>query len=57
MRNETQDRINILQNSIKILELILKNLRNQNESFSLSTIQKRINFYKQELRFHKNVLA
>lgn len=57
MRNETQDRINILQNSIKVLELILKNLRNQNESFSLSTILKRINFYKQELRLHKNVLA
>ena len=56
MRSEIQDRIIILQNSIKVLELILKNLRNQRESFSLNYIQKRINLYKQELQIHKNIL-
>jgi len=52
-----QDRINLLQNSIKVLELILTKLRNQNKSFSLDNIQKRINSYKQELQTHKNVLT
>ncbi len=52
-----QDRINILQNSIKVLELILTKLKNQNKSFSLDNIQKRINSYKQELQTHKNVLT
>lgn len=56
MRSEIQDRMIILQNSIKVLELILKKLRNQNESFSLNRIQKRINVYKQELQIHKNIL-
>ena len=57
MRSEIQDRMIILQNSIKVLELILKKLRNQNESFSLNRIQKRINVYKQELQIHKNILT
>ncbi|MBA7525359.1 hypothetical protein ES705_17510 [subsurface metagenome] len=56
MRSEIQDRMIILQNSIKVLELILKKLRNQSESFSLNRIQKRINVYKQELQIHKNIL-
>jgi len=56
MRSEIQDRMIILQNSIKVLELILKKLRNQNESFSLNRIQKRINVYKQELQIHKKIL-
>ncbi|MBA7636537.1 hypothetical protein ES703_44157 [subsurface metagenome] len=56
MRSEIQDRMIILQNSIKVLELILKKLRNQNESFSLNRIQKRINVYKQELQIHKDIL-
>jgi len=56
MRSEIQDRMIILQNSIKLLELILKKLRNQNESFSLNRIQKRINLYKQELQIHKKIL-
>ena len=56
MRSEIQDRMIILQNSIKVLELILKKLRNQNESFSLNRIQKRINVYKQELQIHKRIL-
>ena len=57
MMSEIQDRMIILQNSIKVLELILKKLRNQNESFSLNRIQKRINVYKQELQIHKNILT
>ncbi len=56
MRSEIQDRMIILQNSIKVLELILKQLKNQNESFSLNRIQKRINVYKQELQIHKKIL-
>ena len=56
MRSEIQDRMIILQNSIKVLELILKQLKNQNESFSLNRIQKRINVYKQELQIHKRIL-
>lgn len=56
MRSEIQDRMILLQNSIKVLELILKQLKNQNESFSLNRIQKRINVYKQELQIHKMIL-
>jgi len=56
MMSEIQDRMIILQNSIKVLELILKKLRNQSESFSLNRIQKRINVYKQELQIHKKIL-
>jgi hypothetical protein len=44
--NEVQERIIISQNSIKVLEFILKKLSNQNESFFLSNIQKQINTYK-----------
>ena len=57
MMSEIQDRMIILQNSIKVLELILKKLRNQSESFSLNRIQKRINVYKQELQIHKSILT
>ena len=56
MVTTVQDRINILQNSIKVLELILTKLRNQKKSFSLDNIQERIDSYKQELQSHKNVL-
>jgi len=54
---EIDDRKTILQNSIKILEMISKNLRNQNETSSLSYLQTRINTYKQELQMHKKELV
>lgn len=55
--SEFDDRRTILQNSIKVLEMILRNLRNQNETLSLNNIQKRINTYKQKLLMHKKILA
>lgn len=52
---DIQDRTIILQNSIKILELIMRNLVNQKKSLYLDKIQKRINSYNQELQIYNNL--
>lgn len=54
--SDLQERIIILQNSIKVLEFVLQKLRNQTESFYLSNIEKRINTYKQVLQKQKTIL-
>ncbi|MFX1571699.1 MAG: hypothetical protein ACFFB0_03045 [Promethearchaeota archaeon] len=54
MIRKTQERINILENSIKILEAIKKNLDHQNQSVPLNYIQNRITTYKREIRIRKD---
>jgi hypothetical protein len=52
-----QDRIIVLQNSVKFLEIILHKLRDQVTQFPIEKIQKRIKSYKQELQLHENILT
>ena len=51
--NLIQDRIIILQNSIKILELIMGKLPEQEKQLPIENIRKRIKIYKQELQLIK----
>jgi hypothetical protein len=48
-----QERIIILQNSVKILEGILHQLEDQDKAFPTEKIQKRIKSYKAELQVIK----
>ncbi len=54
MMRKIQERINILENSIMVLESILKNLDHRNQSFPLNHIQNRINTYKREIKIRKD---
>ncbi|MFX1313641.1 MAG: hypothetical protein ACFFHD_13685 [Promethearchaeota archaeon] len=54
MIRRVQERINILENSIKILEAIKKNLDSLNQSVPITHIQNRINTYKREIRIRKD---
>ncbi len=54
MMRKAQERINILENSILVLEAILKNLDHLNQSFPLNHIQNRINAYKREIKIRKD---
>jgi hypothetical protein len=49
MMREVQERINILENSIKVLETILDNVGHNN-----NLIQNRIRLYKRELRIRRD---
>ncbi|MFX1325161.1 MAG: hypothetical protein ACFE8N_09395 [Promethearchaeota archaeon] len=49
MMREVQERIDILENSIKVLERILENIGQNND-----IIQKRIKLYKRELRIRRD---
>ena len=51
---KTQERINILENSIKVLEAIIKNLDHKSQSVPYNHIQNRINTYKREIRIRKD---
>jgi len=53
MEDKLQERINLLNNSITLLEAILKNYGIQNESKPLNRIQNRIRSYKRELQIRK----
>ena len=54
MEDKVRERINILKNSITLLEAILKNYGIQNESKPLNRIQNRIRSYKRELQIRKD---
>ncbi len=54
MEDKLQERINLLNNSITLLEAILKNYGIQNESKPLNRIQNRIRSYKRELQIRKD---
>ena len=54
MEDKLQERINLLKNSITLLEAILKNYGIQNESKPLNRIQNRIRSYKRELQIRKD---
>lgn len=51
-----QERIIVLQNSVKFLELILQKLRDQDKHFPLEKIQRKIKSYREELQLHENFL-
>lgn len=51
-----QERIIILQNSVKFLEGLIQNLRDQKNFFLTEKIQKRIKSYKEELQLHEKYL-
>jgi len=50
MENKIQERKNLIKNSIKLLESILKNYGIQKESEPVLFIQNRIEVYKRELQ-------
>ena len=54
MEDKVIERINLLKNSIMLLERILKNYGIQNESKPLNRIQNRIRSYKRELQIRKD---
>ena len=54
MEEKVIERINLLKNSIMLLERILKNYGIQNESKPLNRIQNRIRSYKRELQIRKD---
>ncbi len=54
MVNKVQQRINLLENSIKLLKTILKNYGTQNESKPVDLIQNRIRSYNRELQIRKD---
>ena len=54
MEDKVIERINLLKNSITLLEAILKNYGIQNESKPLNRIQNRIRSYKRELQIRKD---
>ena len=54
MMRKAPERIKILENSIMVLEAILKNLDHQNQSFPTNHIQNRINAYKREIKIRKD---
>jgi hypothetical protein len=51
-----QERIIILRNSVKFLELLKLNLGDQKNRFLTEKIQKRIRSYKEELQLHEKFL-
>ncbi|MFX1427085.1 MAG: hypothetical protein ACFFBE_11580 [Promethearchaeota archaeon] len=51
-----QERIIILQNSVKFLEFIVQKLRGENTAFLTEKIQKRIKSYKEELQLHEDFI-
>lgn len=51
-----QERIIILQNSVKFLERLIQNLKDQKNFFLTEIIQKRIKSYKEELQLHEKFL-
>ena len=48
-----QERIIVLQNSVRILELILHQVEYQDGHLLIEKIQKRIKLYKEELSLHE----
>jgi len=54
MEDKVKERIDLLKNSIKLLETILNNYGIQNESKPLNRIQYRIRSYKRELQKRKD---
>ena len=54
MEDKVIERINLLKNSIMLLERILNNYGIQNESKPLNRIQNRIRSYKRELQIRKD---
>ena len=54
MEDKVKERINILKNSITLLEAILQNYGIHNESKPLNHIQNRIRSYKRELQIRKD---
>ena len=52
-----QERIIVLQNSVKFLELILQKVMDQKKHLTTEKIQKRIKLYKEELQLHENILT
>ncbi len=54
MGEKIQERIDLLENYVSLLEAILKNYGIQNESKPLNRIQDRIRSYKLELQIHKD---
>ena len=54
MEDKVKERINLLKNSITLLEAILKNYGIHNESKPLNLIQNRIRSYKRELQVCKD---
>jgi hypothetical protein len=51
--NIVQERIDILYNSVKFLELIVQKLRDQKITFLPEEIQKRIKSYREELQLYE----
>lgn len=51
-----QERIIILQNSVKFLEVLKLNLGDQKNRFLTEKIQKRIKSYKEEIQSHEKFL-
>jgi len=54
MEDKVIERINLLKNSITLLEAILRNYGIQNESKPLNHVQNRIRSYKRELQIRKD---
>lgn len=54
MEDKVKERIDLLKNSISLLEAILKNYGIHNESKPLNRIQFRIRSYKRELQIRKD---
>ncbi len=51
---KVNERISLLENSIKLLKEIIKNCGPQNESKPVNLIQNRITSYKRELQIRKD---